>query len=579
MNYRAYTDESQFCYGIRRLCYHRRISELLPTDMTKRRSLLSQFLLLLTLCLWASGSLVLGQGGSGSPVILDGKTVITIQWGYGNFTPAVRAGGVSTRLKSVAENSAEPLTLTQQVSPLGINIRCGDVILASVFAGDAQEANTTQAALAQQWSNSFLSAMESYRAKYNRKQIVLHTLLALLTIALCIWLLLAVQRGTKRIATKTSAVLEKRMKGTQSRIAPLVSGTLLHTMVMRAFTVVRLLLLLVIATFTLHALLGIFPQTRPLATQIYEGIAQPARSFFHSFWVNLPSLLFIILLGLVTWYLIRLVRYFFAKVAEGSITVEGFRPAWSTVTERLVSIAILVLAALVAYPYIPGSQSAAFKSISLFLGVLVSLGSTGLVANIITGIMLTYMDAFEVGDLVQIGEINAYVKQTSLLTTRLITRKNEIITLPNSYIMGKHITNFTAHGGKDSILISATVGIGYEVPWRQVEAMLLEAAAKTESVLKDPAPFALTLSLENYSVNYEINAYLKPDVRRYVGIAELNRNVLDAFNKYGVAIMTPSYMADPAEPKVVAKDNWFAAPANPQQTAMPEPRDYPPSRS
>lgn len=548
--------------------------------MTKRHAFPSRLFLLLALCSLVCCSLAFGQSASsGSPVILDGKTVITMHWGYGNFTPTVRASGVATRLKTVAEDSAAPLTLTQQVSPLGINIQCGDVILASVFAGDAQAENTTQAALAQQWSNSFLSAMQSYRAKYSWKQVVIHTLLALLTIAFCIWLLIMVHRVTKRIAAITSRVIERKVKGPQSRLAPLVSDSLLHTVVMRTFGIIQLLLLLVIATLAIHTLLGIFPRTRPLATQIYDGVAQPARSFFHSFWVNLPSLLFIVLLGIFTWYLIRLVRYFFAKVASGSISVEGFRPAWSTVTERLVSIAILVLAALVAYPYIPGSQSAAFKGISLFLGVLVSLGSTGLVANIITGVMLTYMDAFEVGDLVQIGEINAYVKQTSLLTTRLITRKNEIITLPNSYIMGQHITNFSAHGGKDSILISATVGIGYEVPWRQVEAMLLEAAAKTDSVLKDPAPFALTLSLENYSVNYEINAYLKPGVRRYVGIADLNRNVLDAFNEYGVAIMTPSYMADPAEPKVVAKDNWFAPPANPHQTPAPEVRDYPPSRS
>jgi small-conductance mechanosensitive channel len=541
------------------------------------QALKRSFLFLLVLCAAAFSSFA-QNSQTGSPVVLDGKTVITIHWGYANYTPAVRAQGAAERLKKLASDPAVPLTLSLQHAALSTDIKCGDAIISSVFDGDAQAAGTTRDALAQQWSDSFLAAMQAYRAEHGWQQTALRVLKTLLTLAVCVYLLALIRRYTKRIALAASSVIERRIETAQSRVVKIVPERQVRAATIRLFILLRIALTLLVLAVTLHILLGIFPQTRPLATSITAGIAQTLRDFAHAFWRDLPSFLFILLLALATWYLIRLIRYFFDKVGKGSIVLEGFRPSWAGVTERLVSIAIVMLAVLIAYPYIPGSQSQAFKGISIFLGVLVSLGSTGLVANIITGVMLTYMDAFEIGDLVEIGDLTAYVKSTSLLTTRLVTRRNEIITLPNAYILSKYITNYSARGSKDGVLISTSVGIGYDSPWRQIEAMLLEAAKRTQSVLQDPAPFTLLLSLDNYAVNYEVNAYVKPGVRRYVALSELNRNVLDVFNEYGVAIMTPSYVADPPDAKVVAKSHWFSAPAKPGQTPMPQQRDYPPSR-
>ncbi len=420
--------------------------------------------------------------------------------------------------------------------------------------------------------------MRDHRDRYSWRQAVSRGVFALLIIAFCIVLLIFTRRYAPRITQATSALLGGRVEGRRFRVASRLSSSLLSTLVTRTLALIRLLLLLIIAVLAIHTLLGIFPATRPLAMEIYGGIARSTRTFFNSLWNNLPAIIFILILATLTWQLIRLVRYFFRKISEGTISIEGFRPAWSTVTARLVSIAIVMLAALVAYPYIPGSQTPAFKGVSLFLGVLLSLGSTGLVANIISGIMLTYMDAFEVGDLVKVGDITAYIKSMSLLTTRLVTRSNETITVPNSFILDKHIINYTSRtGGEDSVLIHTGVGMGYDVPWRQVEAMLLEAAARTECVADNPAPFVDVLQFDDYSAKYEVNAYLKPGIRLYMGVTELNRNVLDVFNEYGVSIMTPAYRGDPEQPKVVARNGWFAAPASPKQTPQPPIRKYPPS--
>lgn len=518
------------------------------------------------------------DNSAGVPALLDGKPVLTIRWGFGNNTATARAAAAGQRMQSVAQDTGTPLTLTQQKGELAIDIRCGNVILASVYPADAQEENSTPDALAQQWSGSMAAAMQAYREKYGWRLALYHSGFSLLGIAACLAAFLWIRNRSRRIAAESAAALARRSESSHVHVSSRLSFTLWQTVLQRLLALARLLLLIVVAVLAINALLILFPGTRPLVFGVYAGIARFASSLFGSFWANLPALLFILILAVVVWQFIRLIRYFFDKVEERAIRIEGFRPAWSTVTGRLVSIAVVLLAVLIAYPYVPGSQSPAFKGVSLFLGVLLSLGSTGLVANIISGVMLTYMGAFEAGDLVKIGEIEAYVKSTSLLTTRLVTRQNELITVPNSSILDKHVVNYANdRSGDESILITTAVGMGYDVAWRQVEAMLLEAAQRTESVLSEPAPFVVLPLFDVYTANYELNAYLKPGVRRYIGITELNHNVMDVFNEHGVSIMTPMYRADPPIPKVVAREHWFDAPASPQQSPKPADRKYPPA--
>lgn len=266
------------------------------------------------------------------------------------------------------------------------------------------------------------------------------------------------------------------------------------------------------------------------------------------------------LVAFARWYLIKLNRYIFSKVAEGVIRFQDFRPSWAPTTERLLSLVLIVLGILVAFPYIPGSESPAFRGVSIFLDVLVSLGSTGLISNIVSGIMLTYMDSFQRGDLVNIGSETGYVVRSSLFTTTLRTRTNRIITLPNASILSTSVVNYS-NPGETGIVVTALVGIGYDEPWRQVEAILKLAASRTACIREDPPPFVLERALNQFDVTYELNAHLKPAYPIYLAEAELNRQILDAFNEFGVQIMTPLYETDPAQLKVVPRSEWRAAPA------------------
>jgi small-conductance mechanosensitive channel len=220
-----------------------------------------------------------------------------------------------------------------------------------------------------------------------------------------------------------------------------------------------------------------------------------------------------------------------------------------------------VFTAIVAYPYIPGSGSEAFKGISIFLGVIFSIGSSSFVSNTIAGYALTYRRVFKIGDRVKIEDVVGDVVQTRLQVTHLRSLKNEEVIVPNSLIVNSQVVNYSSLARKQGLILHTTVGIGYETPWRKVEAMLLLAAKRTPGLLREREAFVLLKALGDFSITYEVNAYCD-DAQAMVGLySALHRNILDVFNEHAVQIMTPAYECDPEQPKIVPKEQWFVAPA------------------
>lgn len=231
----------------------------------------------------------------------------------------------------------------------------------------------------------------------------------------------------------------------------------------------------------------------------------------------------------------------------------------------MIRLLVVAFALVVAYPYIPGSGSEAFKGITILLGVLFSLGSPSVLGNLVAGQSLAFRRAFRVGDRIRVGEHIGDVAQIRLLTTYLRSPKNEELVIPNALILNSEVVNYSALMKDPGLILHTTVRIGYGTPWRQVEAMLLEAAARTRGILRQPDPFVLQKSLGEFGVEYEINVYA--DTARAMPrlYSALHSNILDVFNEYGVQIMVPAYEGDPEEPKVVPRANWFAAPAPPAE--------------
>jgi small-conductance mechanosensitive channel len=198
---------------------------------------------------------------------------------------------------------------------------------------------------------------------------------------------------------------------------------------------------------------------------------------------------------------------------------------------------------VVIFPYLPGSDSPVFQGISVFLGFLFTFGSAGSLSNIIAGLVLTYMRLFKIGDRVKIGEVTGDVIEKSLLVTRIRTIKNEIISIPNSTVMSSHTINYCSDAVEKGLILHTTITIGYDVPWKQVHQALLDAADRTDMVLKDPQPFVLQTSLEDFYVAYQINAYTREPNKQAVMYSQLHQNIQDCCNESGIEILSPHYRA------------------------------------
>jgi len=313
--------------------------------------------------------------------------------------------------------------------------------------------------------------------------------------------------------------------------------------------------------------LGQFPQTRGLSNRLFGVIVGPLTALGQAAVAQLPNMAVLAVLFLVFRVVLRLLRLVFDAVGRGAIRPSGFEPEWAGPTYNIVRFMVVAFGVVVAYPYLPGSESAAFKGVSLFVGVLFSLGSSSAVSNLIAGYLLIYRRVFKMGDLVKIGDVIGHVTESRIQVTRLRSLKNEEVVLPNSMILMGQVINYSAFARKEGLILHTIVGIGYETPWRQVEAMLLNAAERTPGVLRTPAPFVLQTALADFAVNYQLNVYCAQAGLMLEMYADLHRHIQDVFNEYGVQIMTPAYMADPSQPKIVPPGQWYTAPASPAADA------------
>jgi small-conductance mechanosensitive channel len=308
----------------------------------------------------------------------------------------------------------------------------------------------------------------------------------------------------------------------------------------------------------------LFPWTRYFAGNLLDYVLTPLGKMGTAVVDNIPNLIFLGLLVVIIGYLLKLMRLFFEGVARKRVTISGFDSDWARPTYKIVRLLVIAFAVIVAYPYIPGADSPAFKGVSLFIGVIFSLGSSSAIGNLIAGYMLTYRRAFRVGDRVKINDIIGDVVEARLQVTHLRTVKNEEIIMPNSVIINSHVTNYSSLSQTQGLILHTTVTIGYDVPWRQVDALLLLAAERTEGLLKEPRPFVHHTSLDDFYITYELNAYTGDPKKMAQTYSDLHRHIIDAFNEHNVQIMSPHYESDPGDSKVVPKERWYAPPAEPK---------------
>jgi small-conductance mechanosensitive channel len=500
-----------------------------------------------------------------APVVVDGVTLFRVR-GISSYPAAQRAREIAERIVAIAQNPSIPVTAVEvRDQPLGSAIMVGNQLVMNVVDADARLESVERPVLADAYRRIIARAIDRYRADREtgaRIAALAYSLGALAALAALLY-------GVVRLHGSIDAAIERRyrrrledlrIKGFRVFHAEHIwSGV--RSVVGGVHVVIALALIYV----ALHFALVQFPETRGFGAGLRAAIVGPLVTMGSGFLAAVPKLVFLAILVLVTRYALTTLQLFFGAIERGTVKMRGFDPEWSWPTYRIVRLLAIAFAVVVAYPYIPGSQSDAFKGVSLFLGLIISLGSSSIIGNIIAGYSMTYRRAFRVGDRIKVGDVVGDVTEVRLQVTHVRSPKNEEIVIPNSVILNSHVINYSTLAEADGLILHTTVGIGYETPWRQVEAMLLAAASRTAGVKAQPAPFVLQTALGDFAITYELNGYCdRPNAMPAIYSA-LHRNILDVFNEYGVAIMTPAYVADPQAPKLVAKKDWYAAPAQPPQ--------------
>ena len=499
-------------------------------------------------------------------VRLDGVNLFRVR-GVSSLPAQERAEGIESRIRAVAgDHGIDPASVRLEPESGYIQIYAGTTPIMLVTPADAQAEQLHLEAMAQLIQSRIRDAIVDYRAARSTERRIRGgldaaggTLLAATAAGLLVWL-------TGRLRRRVESAMRARIQTVGIQSFEIVRAERLREVVLgfiRALSVAGVAgIILLWLVFVLRQ----FPLTRGLGTTLLDGILAPLAKLGLGFLDAMPSLLFLVILYYAIRGTLRLVRAFFAAVARGNVSWSNFEPEWAMPTYNLIRMAIIALALVVAYPYIPGSDSAAFKGVSLFAGVVLSLGSSSAISNMIAGYMMTYRRAFRVGDRVKIGDVTGEVTEIRLQVTHLRTPKNEEVVIPNSQIVNGSVQNYSTLAKESSLLLHTTVGIGYETPWRQVEAMLLEAARRTSGLVARPEPFVLQTALGDFAITYEINVGCDDPHRMAQLYTALHRNILDVFNEYGISIMTPAYVADPPDAKVVPKSKWFLSPAKPDPT-------------
>jgi len=496
-----------------------------------------------------------------APVMLDGKVLFSVR-GVTAYPAETRAKTISERIETIARDGTfSPQALRIVESDEVSGIYAGDRLVVGVFNADARLEGVERPILAQVKRSVIAEAVTAYRRDRSPKVLFDNTMYVFAATAL----LVVVLSLLRWIFRRLDALIERRVKARLEDLQ-VVSRRVLDTerilgALQQGLRTLPFVFILVGVFLYLDFTLSLYPWTRPFAHRMLSLVLGPLSVMGRAFLVAIPDFVFLAVLAVVTRILLRSVHLLFVAVERGTITISGFDPEWGPPTYKIVRLAIIAFAVVVAYPYIPGSGSGAFKGVTIFLGVLMSLGSSSFIANVIAGYSLIYRRAYRLGDRIRIDDHIGDVVEIRNLVTQLRTPKNEHVVLPNSMILNSHVVNYSSLAKKQGLILHTTVGIGYDTPWRQVEAMLLLAAERTPGLLREPPPFVLATSLGDFAVNYEVNVYCDDPSAMLELYSALHRNILDAFNEYGVQIMSPAYRGDPEQPKIVPRGQWFAPPA------------------
>ena len=506
------------------------------------------------------------------PLVVWNRMIHTFRAPYEQYSPAQRAAKAKARIEALPERGPWEIEAseTEVGQYRGMLVAVNGVPVIGVLPGDLDAESGETLRQAADKAAARLRAMLEARARQRSLPLMLKAVgLVIGATALFLAALWFVFRARRLLHSRVQASADRsrRLKVGGVDIRPQV-GALGRAAVQSFVWAASLLLAYLWLVFVLERV----PYTEPWGERLGAYLIDVSQSLGVRALGALPGLFTVLLIFLLTRVVARVVGGFVQQVEEGKLTAPWLQPETAQATRRLVVVIIWAFAVTLAYPYIPGSHTDAFKGVSVFVGLMISLGSGGLVNQVLSGLVVVYSRAFRPGDFVRIGETEGLVSEVGMLSTKVVTRRREEVTIPHAVLVGTTSTNYTRLAGDEGTIVAATVTIGYDAPWRQVHAMLLLAAEQTAGVRKNPHPRVMQKALADFYVEYNLVFNLDRPEDHSAVLSELHAQIQDAFNEFGVQIMSPHFETQPRKQVFVPKADWFAAPAS---NAPPDIGSYP----
>jgi len=491
------------------------------------------------------------------------RPVVTFRSIFLGATSAERAEATETRVRYLLQKGGPGQVSTEEIAQ-GVAVKLDGALAfvltpndANALTGETLDQTVTDAAAALQ------RVIDETRESRDMKRLVVaavRAVVATMIAALLLWLLVRLRRAA---AARLLALTERHSSRLSVGGAQIVQGERVAGWMRRALAALYWVLVLLVSYEWLGFVLSSFPYTRPWGEQLTRFLFESFAGIATSILTALPDLA----IAVVIFFIARIASHslsgFFERVEARQATVDWLDPELARPTRRIVSIVVWIFALVMAYPYLPGAGTDAFKGISVLIGVMISLGGASIVGQAASGLILMYTRTVRAGEYVRIGENEGTVIDLTMYFTRIRTGLGEELTIPNSLVLGSVVRNYSRAVRGRGFILDTTVTIGYDTPWRQVHAMLIEAASRTPGVLADPAPRVFQTALSDFYPEYRLVCQAAPTdpAPRAVVMTSLHQNIQDVFNEYGVQIMSPHYLSDPADAKLVPRERWRPPPA------------------
>ena len=486
----------------------------------------------------------LRQFTKGVPVIAEGDTLFYLFTKRGGYAPQQRAQMTGAAIEEIGKRfNLRPDSVSIDHSDIVSDLMYGNKVLLSLTDQDALWEGVSRDSLAKERRQNVITKLHEMKAEHSVWRMAKRILYFLLVIVGQYLLFRLTNWLFRKLKVRILRLKDTKIKPVSIQGYELLDAQKQANLLVFLAGIGRYILMGIQLVITVPLIFIIFPQTEGLAYRLLGYIWNPIRNIFVDIIDYIPNLFTIVVIWYAVKYLVRMVLYLAREIEAGRLKFNGFYPDWAMPTFHIVRFLLYAFMIAMIYPYLPGSDSGVFQGISVFVGLIVSLGSSTVIGNIIAGLVITYMRPFKMGDRIKLNDTTGDIIEKTPLVTRIRTPKNEVVTVPNSFIMSSHTVNYSTSAREYGLIIHSEVSIGYDVPWRQVNQILIVAALNTPGVVDDPRPFVLETSLSDWYPVYQINAYIKEAHKMSQIYSDLHQTIQDKFNEAGIEIMSPHYMA------------------------------------